>query len=651
MKKGKWIWYPGDFEIYHSLLLHARREERGYCCPYFGRLDSCYHNVKFKKKVAVASPEKIEVISNALGYVSIDAARGPLNRVYMLEPGEYEIFVELIKVDGLPSLYISGETVFTDESWEVNNGNFTWCSAGCNEMHTDPNITPETFLFAYEEIFPVHMEQVQGGILYDFGKETFAKLKFSEGSFEENTGVYYGESRAEALDIEHCYLTDTMHAGLLPARGFRYVFIPENHGNYKVSAEYEYYPFAYRGKFRCSDERLNKIWEVSAYTLHLNSREFFLDGLKRDRWVWSGDAYQSYLVNYYLFFDLDICKRTMLALRGKDPMEIHINTIMDYSFYWIIGVYDYYMHTGDKAFVKFLYPKMESLMAFCMERADDDGFVRGKEGDWIFIDWADLDKTGALCAEQILFARSLEIMAWCCELLGYDDSVYHTRYLDLRTNIDRHFWNDTLGGFVDSYESEKNNITRHANIFALLFDYVTPVQRERIIENVLLNNNVDPITTPYFKFYELEAMCRIGKMEYAKEQISAYWGGMLDLGATTIWEEFDPRMEGDEHYAMYGQKYGKSLCHAWGASPIYIFGKYYLGVRPTAAAYTAFEVQPDLAGLDWIDGTVPVNGGEVSVYMDKNVIKITSTVSGGTLVCGKERIPIPLNQELVWEIQ
>jgi len=26
---------------------------------------------------------------------------------------------------------------------------------------------------------------------------------------------------------------------------------------------------------------------------------------------------------------------------------------------------------------------------------------------------------------------------------------------------------------------------------------------------------------------------------------------------------------------MYGRKYGKSLCHAWGAAPLYLLGRYY----------------------------------------------------------------------------
>ncbi len=74
---------------------------------------------------------------------------------------------------------------------------------------------------------------------------------------------------------------------------------------------YEYKPEVYRGSFRSSDEELNRIWDVSAYTLQLTTREFFIDGIKRDRWVWSGDAYQSYMMNYYIFFDSQTVKNTI----------------------------------------------------------------------------------------------------------------------------------------------------------------------------------------------------------------------------------------------------------------------------------------------------------------------------------------------------
>jgi len=134
---------------------------------------------------------------------------------------------------------------------------------------------------------------------------------------------------------------------------------------------------------------------VAAYTLHLNTREFFIDGIKRDRWVWSGDAYQSYLMNYYLFFDSATVARTLWELRGKDPVTSHINTIMDYSFYWFMGIYDYYLYTGDAGFIRQCYPRMVSLMDYILSRRNKNGWLEGLPGDWLFIDWADgLTKKG-----------------------------------------------------------------------------------------------------------------------------------------------------------------------------------------------------------------------------------------------------------------
>ena len=150
------------------------------------------------------------------------------------------------------------------------------------------------------------------------------------------------------------------------------------------------------------------------------SDEVALDGIKRDRWIWSGDAYQSYFINRYVSFDKEICKRTILALKGNDPVVQHINTILDYSMYWVISLEDYFEMTGDDAFLKMIYPKMESMMNYLMEQLDENGFIYGRPGDWVYIDWADLDKEGTLCAEQMLLARSYQAAARVREILGID---------------------------------------------------------------------------------------------------------------------------------------------------------------------------------------------------------------------------------------
>ena len=105
-----------------------------------------------------------------------------------------------------------------------------------------------------------------------------------------------------------------------------------------------------RAQFSCNDALLNQIWSVAEHTFKLCSGVFFIDGIKRDKWIWSGDAYQSFFVNQYLMADPDINRRTLLALRGNDPMVTHINTILDYSLYWILGVKANYYAKGDMGF-------------------------------------------------------------------------------------------------------------------------------------------------------------------------------------------------------------------------------------------------------------------------------------------------------------
>ena len=141
-------------------------------------------------------------------------------------------------------------------------------------------------------------------------------------------------------------------------------------------------------------------------------------------------------------------------------------------------------------------------------------------------------------------------------------------------------------------------------------------------------------------------MCQIGNWSYMTDMLNSYWGEMLRLGATTIWEEFDPTKKGIEHYEMYGGKYEKSLCHAWGASPIYLLGKYALGVKPTDVGYKAYEVKPNLMCFGEISGTVPTPCGDIFVSLNKEKCEVVSEIDGGTLILGDKKYEIKKNEKL-----
>jgi hypothetical protein len=540
---------------------------------------------------------------------------------------------------------------FEDKEWIDETGKTSdisatkWLNAGSWNFNS-PSDFPSQFKLPTQAMHAVQVLKNDHSMLVDFGKETFGFVKLHGINGKGNVTLYYGESKEEALSKDGAVTLDRLQFqdgakkdSVMPlSKAFRYVNVVMDPAINidSISMLYEYANVKERGSFRCSDDEINRIYDVAKYTLHLNTREFFIDGIKRDRWVWSGDAYQSYLMNYYLFFDSPTVERTMAALRGKDPVTSHINTIMDYTFYWFLGIYDYYLYTGDKTFIRQFYPRMQSLMDYVLGRRNKDGLLQGLPGDWIFIDWAaGLSKKGEVSFEQMLFARSLETMALCANIVNDAEgkSMYTKLSGEIKQKLFALYWNPSKHALVHSRVNGKqtDNVTRYANMFGIFFDYFNEQQKQDVKKYVLLNDNIQKITTPYMRFYELEALCAMGEQDYVLKEMKNYWGGMLKLGATSFWEEYDPSKKGAEHYAMYGREFGKSLCHAWGASPIYLLGKYYLGVKPTSAGYATYSIEPSLGGLKWMQGEVPTPAGNIEMYVNAKQMKIKGTAGTGTL--------------------
>ena len=678
-----WIWYPGDYEIWLGNQMNNRRTERGAFFPHFWKMDSHYVLVEFSKKFDLAVAEEIEIAVEGAFNIKLDGKlQFGMPRKFTLPAGKHSLNIKVWNQATPPAIFINGKTIKSDNSWKVTYEDKEWIDESGKASDTSATIYMEAEGWAefntanklpsnYKlEVTPqaaLKREKVAGGELIDFGKETFGYLQLNGLSGNGKVNIFYGESREEALDTKFCETLDQLAVNenqvtdnalaktsnladkytLGNSKAFRYVYITKDEGvKYSdVSMLYEYKPVQYRGKFRSSDQELNNIWKVGEYTMHLTTREFFIDGIKRDRWTWSGDAIQSYQMNYYLFFDAQTVRNTIWLLRGKDPVTSHSNTIMDYTFYWFLSIYDYYMYTGDSRFIAQIYPRMQSMMDYVLGRTNANGMVEGLTGDWVFVDWADgyMDKKGELSYEQVLFTKSLETMAMCSKLTGNtaDQTKYEKLASDLRAKLIPAFWNETKKALVHNRLNgmQQEQVTRYANMFASFYNYLSPEQQQQIKTSVLLNDSILKISTPYMRYYELEALCAMGEHKQVMKEMKAYWGGMIHEGATSFWEKYVPTDKGTQHLAMYGRPYGKSLCHAWGASPIYLLGKYYLGIQPVKAGYREFSVTPNLGGLQWMEGTVPTPHGEIKLYMDTKSIKVTATEGKGYLTFASKSKP------------
>ena len=640
--KSQWIWYPGDFEMMLGIRLHSSRYERKAQINTEWRMETAYPNIRFFKKFTIKNRTRVTINCCGKSTVKIDQLfyKTDYEGYIDFEPGEHSLDVFVFNKEGLPCLYIDNEQLRTDSTWTVTCGDFDWVQAGCQGF-TEIDAPPMDFSLNTTPVAYQSKREAGGGILYDFGKELMAYVCCEQVTGKGLLQIFYGESEREALDTAFCELTDEAEIEgdykTKIAKAFRYLFVKTENSLCvgDISALYEYLPVKNKGSFKCDSDLINKIYETSVYTLHLNSREFFIDGIKRDRWVWSGDATQSYLLNYYSFFDNDLCKRTMRMLCGKAPMKTHFNTIQEYTLYWFISLYDYYFYTGDLEFLKNMYSNAERIMEYCKRFTDDRGFIMPQKNDWVFIDWAPIDKTGDQSFIQLLYAKALESMSLIAELCGRkeDEISYKNDFVKTYDSFNKAFKSESKGCFLHTNkEKDSETVTRYTNMFAMLLGYLDKTQTEHITQTVLFNDGITPITTPYMKLYELLGLCEAGELDTVMSYMEEYWGGMLNEGATTIWEAYDPNDKGDAHYAMYDRPYGKSLCHAWGAGPILILGKYILGVRPEKPAYKEFSVNPFKGNLKFIEGSVPTPTGDIHVFLDDDLLSVDNRSQGeGTI--------------------
>lgn len=634
MGQSYWIWYPGDMELYYAMQQNFSRVERGFGWPAFWKSEGFRHRVAFRRTYRLEQETRFSVISDSVGFVLVNDRKYPFQEEIICPAGEAVIAVHAGCIQEFPSIYISGEAICSDSGWMVEDYDKPLVPVGYSKYFTLPQQRPSRWEYSQQVYLPIRSEECEGGLLCEFETELTAQIEVSFLREKKAVRVYCGESREEALDREHCYYSwlPESDTGRCPRCAVRFAFLDGVKAEeVQVKALHQYVDIPVKADFSCSDEVLNSIWQVAEHTFRLCSGIFFIDGVKRDKWIWGGDAYQSFFVNQYLMADRDINRRTWLALRGNDPMTTHVNTILDYTLYWILGVQVHYEAYADKEFLEQIYPKMCSTMEFCEAQLEEHGFIVGREKDWIYIDWADLDKDGPLCAEQMLLAKCWKVMADMSRVLGVSGEDYQEKYLALTEQIQKYYWDEEKGAYIDSFTSGKRHVTRHANIFALLFEIADEEKRSSIMKHVLENPEIPQITTPYFQFYELEALCRAGHLSEVLERIKSYWGGMLERGAVTFWEEFDPKAPVEEQYDMYGDRFGKSLCHAWGASPIYLLGRYFMGIRPLCPGGNQFAVEPQLEFFEKLDCRFPVADGTVEIKWDGTRLEVRTDLTGGML--------------------
>ncbi|MDR0902967.1 MAG: hypothetical protein LBM92_09400 [Opitutaceae bacterium] len=473
-------------------------------------------------------------------------------------------------------------------------------------------------------------------LVLDFGKEIHGGIQLVTTTGGPHrpvkVRVRFGESVSECMSTagergatnDHAMRDFTLEVpwlGTVEAgnSGFRFVRIdlvePGSEINLtEVNAVFVYRDIPYLGSFRSNDERLNKIWMTGAYTVHLNMQEYVWDGIKRDRLVWLGDLHPEVMAVSTVFGYNEVVPKSLDLSRNITPLPGWMNGMCSYSLWWIIIQRDWYRYQGDLPYLRGQREYLSGLLNLLFTHVDDSGREKLK-GNGRFLDWpSSPNKKGVDAGLQALMVLAFQSGAELCAALG-DDALAQKSAATaerMRLHVPHH------------------NMLKQAAALQALAGMMPAQQADAEVISVGGAKNF----STFYGYYMLQAQARAGNYQAALDNIRRYWGGMLDMGATTFWEDFNldwlenaagidaivPPGKKDIH-ADFGaycyENLRHSLCHGWASGPTSWLGEHVLGVQVVEPGCKTLKIEPHLGDLEWVEGTFPTPLGVVSISHKK----------------------------------
>ncbi len=363
------------------------------------------------------------------------------------------------------------------------------------------------------------------------------------------------------------------------------------------------YNSSFCGDFRCDDEFLNSLWQKSLRTLYVTMRDNFMDCPDRERAQWWGDVTSEMIMtmysmdsNSYLLYQkgvqamlshVDDTKvlQTVVPISG-DYFELPVQQLAG-----IVGFLTYYDYTGDKAFIEKVYDASVDYLK--LWETGENNLVVHREGSWDWADWGNKADMTAIENAWVYYALSAtEEMA---KILEKDDDI---RFITERKEIIRKGYKAlrTEDGFRSKDVRKPDD---RANALAVLSGLAEKEQYDTI-KNVLTTTKN---SSPYMEYYVLEALCKMGEYETARDRIKDRYNDMMSEDYSTLWEFWD---------SWRGTKN-----HAWSGGPLVIMSKHFAGITPLEAGYEKVKIDPQYALSDKMNCTVPNVKGLITLDYEK----------------------------------
>ena len=228
---------------------------------------------------------------------------------------------------------------------------------------------------------------------------------------------------------------------------FRYLAIEEKDGVSmdNVCAQFRSFPVRRGGSFTCSDEQLNRIWEIGLWSMQICAHDTWMDTPWREQTQYiAGDTrynmrYASYAFapNIRLLHDYNILSGALSqrhspegAIRSRYPTGHKLGPrsstyIPDYQLEWVLMLKEYYMYFGNKQLIEQVYPNLKHLLEYFEGHLTEERGLLGKVRGWVVLDHPDTypqDVDGECTAMNCLYHGALGAAAWIAREIMHDEA-------------------------------------------------------------------------------------------------------------------------------------------------------------------------------------------------------------------------------------
>jgi hypothetical protein len=328
-----------------------------------------------------------------------------------------------------------------------------------------------------------------------------------------------------------------------------------------------------------------------------------------------------------------------------------------WTFLWMMQCWEHYLYGANLTDLEENFGYMAETIRHCRLLTNERGLF-DMPGAWNLIEWAnnDLSPYGEVTANNVLLVQSLRLTAKMAKILGRtEQALEYEREAQSRMDaINRHCWDENRQAYVDTVRDrwafdrylkfcetqgmtplsfEKylscTRISEQTNTLALLSDCV-PAGRVanviKIVRRVRIGGAGAPfsrsygpptdkeapdgivaIGSPFFLFFSLEALFKMGEAKAALDVIRSGWAVMVESGTKGCWETFK----------YNDRNWTRSISHAWSAAPAVYLPTEVLGIKPVEPGYRKFTIKPKTEGLTWARGAVATPFGPIQVRWNR----------------------------------